>query len=177
MAKMSIKQTQQDEKKILNEISNNANKSINDIAKTCGFSRQKVWRVINKLENNHIIWGYATVTDQEKLNKKRFIILIKRTNKPIPTEIINKIIKRDLSKKAKQIGAEITNSIFTNGVYDWIIHFTVSNIQDAKTFVEILNQLYEGYISDINLIEEMFIAVSSGVTNPEIKKLNEFFKI
>ena len=177
MAKMSIKQTQQDEIRILNEISNNANKSINEIAQTLGFSRQKVWRVINKLENNHTIWGYATVTDQERLDKKSYIILIKRTNKPIPQELINKIIKRDLTKKGKQIGVELTNSIFTHGVYDWIIHFTANNIQEAKTFVEQLNRLYEGYISDVYMLEEMFIAVNSGVTNPEIKKLNEFFKL
>ena len=45
MAKNSVKQIEQDEKKILEELKENANKSINDIAEKCGFSRQKVWRV------------------------------------------------------------------------------------------------------------------------------------
>ena len=69
MAKNSVKQIEQDEKKILEELSKNANKSINDIAEKCGFSRQKVWRVINNLEKNHAIWGYTAVVDEKKINK------------------------------------------------------------------------------------------------------------
>src|SRR4030042_952638 len=77
------------------------NKSINDIAESCGFSRQKVWRVINNLEKNHTIWGYVAVVDEEKLDKKSYIILLKRTNKSFSQELINKIIKRELTDKGK----------------------------------------------------------------------------
>jgi len=49
MPKSSVKQIEQDEKRILDELTKNANKTINDIAETCGFSRQKVWRVIRNL--------------------------------------------------------------------------------------------------------------------------------
>ena len=50
-------------------------------------------------------------------------------------------------------------------------------LEHAKAFVEEINKLFEGYISEIHLIEKMFSAVSCGVTNPDIKKLNDFFKI
>ena len=76
MPKNSVKQIEKDEIKILGELTKNANKSINDIAKSCGFSRQKVWRVINNLEKNHTIWGYVAVVNQEKLNKKRYLMLM-----------------------------------------------------------------------------------------------------
>ena len=66
MAKNSIRQIEEDEKQILLELSKNANKSINEIAKTCGFSRQKVWRIIKNLEKNNTIWGYVAVIDEEK---------------------------------------------------------------------------------------------------------------
>jgi DNA-binding Lrp family transcriptional regulator len=177
MAKSSIKQIEQDEKRIIGELSKNANKSINDIAKTCGFSRQKVWRVIKNLEKNKTIWGYVAVVNEEKLDKKSYILLMKRTNKPLSKEIINKIIERDLSKKVKKIGIEILNSIFTHGFYDWVICFNAKNIQEAKSFVEVLNKLYEGYLLEVHLIEKMFTAVNGGVTNPEIKKLDNFFNI
>jgi DNA-binding Lrp family transcriptional regulator len=95
MAKSSVKQIEQDEKKILDELSKNANKSINDIAESCGFSRQKVWRVINNLEKNNTIWGYVAVVNQEKLNKKRYIMLMKRSNKPVSKEVINHITSRE----------------------------------------------------------------------------------
>jgi DNA-binding Lrp family transcriptional regulator len=43
MTKSSIKQIEQDEKTIVDELIKNANKSVNDIAESCHFSRQKVW--------------------------------------------------------------------------------------------------------------------------------------
>jgi DNA-binding Lrp family transcriptional regulator len=177
MAKNSVKQIEQDEKRIQEELAKNANKSINDIAKTCGFSRQKVWRIIKNLEKNNTIWGYVAVVDEEKLDKKSYIILMKRTNKPFSQELIDKIVKRDLSKTGKKIGIDIMNSMYTHGAYDWIIHFNATDIKEAKGFAEEINRLYEGFLSEVLLIEKMFTAVSSGVTNPDIKDLNDFFKI
>ena len=177
MPKNSAKQIEKDEIKILDELTKNANKSINDIAKSCRFSRQKVWRIIKNLEKNHTIWGYTAVVDEEKLDKKSYIILMKRTNKPFTQELIKKIIDRNLTKKGKKIEAEITNSYYTHGVYDWVICFNASNIKVAKSFVEEVNKLYGGYVSVIHLIEKMFTATICGVTNPEIKKLKDFFKV
>ncbi|MCJ7570808.1 MAG: Lrp/AsnC family transcriptional regulator [Candidatus Thermoplasmatota archaeon] len=177
MAKNSVKQIEQDEKRILDELRKNANKSINDIAETCGFSRQKVWRVINNLEKNHTIWGYAAVVDEEKINKKSYIILMKRTNKPITQEIANHIINRELAERVKKMGIEFTNSIFTHGSFDGVICFNANDIRDAKSVVEIYNTLYEGFVSEIQLLEKMFCAVSCGVTNPDIKKFGDFLNI
>jgi DNA-binding Lrp family transcriptional regulator len=175
MAKNSIKQIEEDEKQILNELSKNANKSINEIAKTCGFSRQKVWRIIKNLESNNTIWGYVAVVDEEKQDKRGFIVLIKRSNKPLQKEMIDKIVDRELSKKAKAKGVEILNSIYTNGIYDWIICFVAPDIKEAKRFVEDLNRTFTGYIDDTHLLEELFSAEKSGIVNPEMDKLRSFF--
>ena len=104
MPKSSVKQIELDEKKILNELIKNANKSINDIAKTCKFSRQKVWRVIKNLEKNKTIWGYTVVLDHQKLDKKRFAMLIKRSNKPLSEKFLDQIISRDIENIAKKNG-------------------------------------------------------------------------
>ena len=177
MAKSSNKQIEKDEKKIIEELSKNANKSINDIAKTCGFSRQKVWRVINNLEKNHTIWGYVAVTDEEKLNKKGYMMLIKRTNKPVEDKLIDKIVNRQLENEAKSMGIKFTNSTFTHGYYDWVICFNATDIRTVKGFVENFNKIYQGYISEIHLLETMFPVLTFGVKNPEIKKLYNFLKI
>ena len=50
MAKTSKKQIEEDERKIITELQKNAKESIDVIAKKCGFSRQKVWLVIKRLE-------------------------------------------------------------------------------------------------------------------------------
>ena len=177
MVKSSLKQIQQDEKKILDELSRNANKSINDIAQTCGFSRQKVWRTINNLEKNYTIWGYTAVLDNEKLNRRSYMMLIKRTNKPITEELVYDITSRRISDEVRKNGIDITCSFFTHGKYDWVMCFNAKELKVAKAFMEYYNKLYEGFVSDINLIEIIFPAVRSGLRNPEMDKLNDFFKV
>jgi len=175
MAKNSVKQIEEDEKKILEELTKNANKSINEIAKTCGFSRQKVWRIIKNLEKNNTIWGYTAVIDEEKQDKEGYIVLIKRTNEPLSKNIIDKIVNRELVKKSKKVGIEIISSIYTNGVFDWVICFTAYNIKDAKGFVEEINISFKGYISELHLLEKMFSAEKCGISNPNIENLRDFF--
>ena len=177
MPKNSVKQIEQDEKRILKELRKNANKSINDIAESCHFSRQKVWRVIHNLEKNNTIWGYVAVVDEEKLGKKSYILLIKRANKPMAREILDIMSRKDFMKRVEKLGIESLSHIFINGKYDWIISFNAPDITTAKRYVEELNRTYEGYIGEILLQEIMFSAQSSGIINPNIEKLKDFFKV
>ena len=66
MTKTSKENIKKDEKRIIECIMKNSNESVNAIANRCGFSRQKVWRIINRLEKSHTIWGYTAVVDGEK---------------------------------------------------------------------------------------------------------------
>ena len=176
MPKNSNEQIEQDEKKILHELSKNANKSINDIAKKLGFSRQKVWRTVKNLEKNNTIWGYVAVINQEKLNKKVYMMLMKRTNKPVPKEVLNHIISREIIDRVKKWNVQFINSIYLNGKYDYVICFSAHTLKDAKNVVELYYKLYPDIISQIDLHEEMFIVQNSGINNPEIKKIKDFFK-
>jgi len=177
MAKNSAAQILKDQKRIVRELSKNANKSINEIAKTCGFSRQKVWRIIKNLENNNTIWGYTAVIDDEKQDMKRYMILIKRSIQPIADEIIDRIIDRELTKKSDGLKIDIINSWYSSGAYDWVIAFNAQDIKVAKRFVEVVAKLFEGYISELKLIEELFPAQKCGIPNPEIERLREFFGV
>lgn len=175
MAKNSMKQIKEDENKILLELSNNSNKSINEIAKKCGFSRQKVWRIIKNLERNHTIWGYTTVVDKEKQDLVNYTILIKRTNIPIEKELTEKIIKRELDHFAENIGVYVECSHYTHGEYDWVVCFDAKNTKDAKRFCEALTKLFCNNIKEIHLLETLFTAKNNGITNPDINKLRNFF--
>jgi len=174
MAKSSRKQIDEDEKKILAVLESNAKESIDVIAKKCGFSRQKVWRVIKRLEKDHTIWGYAAVVDKEKQNLNGYTVLIKRSNKPFDRDLINKITTRELEDLVPKSQVRIENSIYVHGVYDWIISFTAEDIRQAKQFCEILNRTYQGYLSEVHLLEMMFSIRDKGILNPEINKLREF---
>jgi len=175
MTKTSKKQIKTDEQKIIDILKDNSNESINDIAKKCKFSRQKVWRIIKQLEKNNSIWGYTAVIDEEKQELKNYIILLKRTNQPLTRELVDNIIHRKLEELGEKIGVKIENSAYLHGVYDWMICFTAEDIKQAKNFAEFLNKIFEGFITDVQLLENMFYAKKSGIENPEIERLNEFF--
>ena len=175
MAKNSLKQIEKDEEQILKELSNNSNKSINEIAKKCGFSRQKVWRIIKNLERNHTIWGYTTIIDEEQQGLKSYTVLIKRTNLPLKEADVDKIVERELEKMAKKVGVAVLSSYYVHGDYDWLIHINALNTKDAKKFCETVNLTYTGIISDIRLLETLFTAKKNGITNPNMTKLKDFF--
>lgn len=173
MPKSSKEQIYKDEKKVIFELQKNSKESIDVIAKRCGFSRQKVWRIIKRLEKNRQIWGYSAIVDIEKLNLKRYIMLIKRSNKPA-SNAIKKIIDLTAHKKGEKIGINIECSSYLHGEYDWMIVFTTSDIRNAKRFNEVINKDYHDIISDIQVMEDIFSVKRCGKVNPEIHKLQEF---
>src|SRR5512136_908050 len=92
MAKSSKDQIEQDEKKILSELMKNSKENIDTIAKHCGFSRQKAWRMMKQLEAKGLIWGYTAVTDEEKMGLMHFILMIKRTMEKMDEKVVDTII-------------------------------------------------------------------------------------
>ncbi len=174
MAKSSKKQIYEDELKVIVELQKNGKENIGSIAKKCGCSRQKVWRIIKKLEEDKTIWGYAAVVNEEKQGLKSYMILIKRTTLPLDEKLADKIITRQLEKSASEIGIKIGHSMFTHGTFDWIICFKAKDTKHAKKFIEVINETYWGYIGELHLMETLFPIRKQGILNPEIEKLKEF---
>lgn len=174
MAKTSKKQIYKDEKKVIASLQKNAKENIDIIAKKCGFSRQKVWRIIKRLEKDKTIWGYAAIVNEEKQDLKHYIILIKKTTLPINEELANKIIKRKLEGLASKVGAKVETSLYVHGVYDWMVSFTANDIKYAKKFCEQFNELYKGYIAELHLLETLFPVKKQGVLNPKARELKQF---
>jgi len=174
MARSSMIQIEKDEMKIVLELQKNARESIDRIAERCKFSRQKVWRIMNKLEEKHQIWGYTAVTDDEKMGVKRFFVLIKRTVTPLTNELAEKIVNRDIEKSIKKEAITIECSYFVHGKYDWIICLTAENIKQAKKFCDILQNVYTGHISDIIILENLFSIRNHGLLNPNKEEIKDF---
>ena len=172
MARKSIKQIKKDENKILSALKQNARGSIEDIAKKYHFSRQKVWRIIKRLEESKEIWGYYTVVDEEKLNRKRFIILIKRSTEPIDNAI-QKIIDLTLHEKGEKLGIEVEASSYLHGRYDWMFIITAEDMRNVKRFSHLLIKEYQIWISEGHIIEDIFSVKKCGIVNPNVDKLKE----
>ncbi len=174
MAKISKKQIYEDELKVIAELQKNAKENIDGISKKCGFSRQKVWRIIKELEENKTIWGYAAVVNEKKQELKSYIILIKRTTLPLDEKLADKIITRQLENSASKTDIKIEHSMFTHGTFDWVICFKAKDMMQAKKFYEVVNKTYWGYIGELHMMETLFPIRIQGILNPDIQKLKEF---
>lgn len=175
MPKRSQIQIAEDEKRILTELQKNANASIDAIAQRCGFSRQKVWRSIKRLEQDHVIWGYTAIIDEDKENRKSYVVIIKKTTTPLDEKTTRLIISPYLHDLASKEGITIENSLYTHGEYDWIIIFNADDLRQAKKFSEVMNVTYQGYIAKMDLMETLFWTRKQRIFNPEAKKLKELF--
>jgi len=173
MAKTSKDQILLDEIKVLDALEQHSKDSVDEIAKSCGFSRQKVWRIIKDLEKRKIIWGYTAVTDETAKNLKHFIVLVKRTMVPVDDtfrkEVVNALIDGQVPGLVK-----VENIYFTHGISDWIFTFYTPNIISAKKFVDGAFDKYSKYILEYTLIETLFQIRKQGLKNPQIKNLIEY---
>lgn len=174
MPKSSKQQIDKDEKKVIAELQINARESTDKIAKKCGFSRQKIWRIIKRLEKNKTIWGYCTVVDDKKLDVKRYLMLIKSSPKPV-NDLIDKISDLTLLNKGKEMGINVQSGGYIHGNYDWVLVFTAKNTKHAKKFSELLFNEYSSIINKIDIMEYIFPIKKYGITNPEVNKLQELF--
>jgi DNA-binding Lrp family transcriptional regulator len=134
-----------------------------------------VWRIIKNLEKNNTIWGYTAVIDEQKQDMKKYFVLIKRTNLPVTEKMIKKIISRELREKSKDLNVKIISSTLTNGAFDYMICVDAPDIKNAKRFMETLNRMFEGLISEIHLIEQLFSIQKCGIQNPNVEQIKEFF--
>ena len=175
MTKTSREQIDDDEKKVLRQLRRNSKESIDAIAKKCRFSRQKVWRIIKRLEKNKTIWGYSTIVDDEKLGLKKYLILLKRTNEPLSKEKVMTIINGKLKQEFEDLGVNVEFTFFVNGCYDFALCATSENMRLMKKFCEALHLIFKDCISDIQILEVIFPLQQSSLDNPNLEELIGYF--
>jgi DNA-binding Lrp family transcriptional regulator len=83
VAKSSKETMELDEIKVLDNLQQHTKANIDKIAKECNFPRQKVWRIVKKLEAKKIVWGYTAIADAEEKNLKYFVLLLKKSTVPL----------------------------------------------------------------------------------------------
>ena len=175
MPKSSKQQIDEDEKKFLQILQKNSGDSIENIAKKCGFSRQKVWRIKKRLEKNKTIWGYNAVVDDDKLGLKTYQILLKRSATPLSGNMIDAMLAKDMRSQLEKFGVEFNCSYFTHGYYDWSLCVTASNISQVKRFTEIIKIKFPNLIAEIQILEVIFPFLKDGLDNPNVSEFKEFF--
>jgi DNA-binding Lrp family transcriptional regulator len=174
MTKSTKGQIEQDEKKLLHELVKNSKESIDAIAQKCGFSRQKVWRMIKELEAKKLIWGYTTVFDEQKIGLKHFVFMARKTHKKIEEETVNTIISRELEVQAANLGITVESSFYVHGDYDWVLTATAENITQAKRFSDLLIAQYPGVFETITIMQTLIFVRKNYILNPERKLLKNY---
>ena len=174
MGKQSKDKMEEDEKKLLYALVKNAKVNIEAMAKYSGFSRQKITRMIKQLEEKMLIWGYTTIFDEKKLGENHFILLLKRTSKPLKKETADTIISRRSEDILKNIGGTIETTAYVHGEYDWMVTFTAKDIMEAKLYANTLIALHPSEIKETALLQTMMFVKKHYILNPDREKLREF---
>lgn len=178
MAKSSLKQIEQDKKRIIDELVKNANMSVNEIADKLGFSRQKVWRIIKNLEEDKTIWGYTAIIDDNKMKRKRFCILLKKAPIGLTDEKLNIVINRELRKIALKNKVYLECTYFFNGSYDGLINVTADDIIQVKKFInDMIKKIGTDYFYEAEILEVLIPIQMRGFNNPNINQLKEYFSL
>jgi Lrp/AsnC family transcriptional regulator, leucine-responsive regulatory protein len=162
-----------DETKVLVFLEQNAKKSIDEIAKQCGFSRQKVWRIVKHLEEQEIIWGYTAVTDGSVRGLKHFMVLVKRNSLPFDQEMRKEMLFSKLDNFPPGL-VKIENIYFTHGTADWVLTFYALDIITAKKYVEHTFERLNKYLQEYTILETLVPFRKMGLKNPHIEAMLQF---
>jgi len=170
------KQINVDERNVITELLKNSKISPDNIAKKYGYSRNRVQRIIKKLEKNRAIWGYHAVVSDEQLGLKRYFILIKKTITPVSKDKLDIVITRRLKKEIGKIGVFIDCSFFLHGSFDWLICLSACDVKYVKKFIEIFNELFRVHVFKIEVLEVIFPVEKCGFDNQDLEEIKEFFR-
>lgn len=121
MAKSSRDQIEKDERLVLSELMKNGRIGFGELSEKSGFSRQKIWRIVNRLEKNKTILGYHAVVDNEKVGLDRFFIMISARG------VFDFKMLDDVVMKIKSLGVTVNGSSVTHGKYDWVLDVTTDD--------------------------------------------------
>ncbi len=173
MEKSTKKQLLSDEKKIFSAIHKQYHNNIDLIAKDCGFSRKKTLKLINKLEKNKMIWGYAAIVDEAENDMCHFFMLIKKTAKPLDKKTIEKIDAIQLEDLTVDLKVEIESNCYVHGTYDWLVSFIAPDINEAKKFSETIKSEFPGCIEHIEIIQTLCFVKRHYIFRPDKIKLSD----
>jgi len=162
-----------DEMKVLDVLEQYSKESVDEIAKRCGLSRQKISRIIRRLEENKIIWGYSAIADGTLRDLKHFVLLVKRNTVPFDTSFKKELAFEKIDGILSSV-AKIENMFFTHGSFDVVVTFYAPNLVEAKDFIQKMYNRVGKYFGEHLLLETLVPIRKNGLKNPQNKELVEY---
>ncbi|MDI6708590.1 MAG: Lrp/AsnC family transcriptional regulator [Candidatus Thermoplasmatota archaeon] len=113
---------------IIKSLNLNARKSFRELARELRVSLSTISARVKKLENEHVLVGYAPIIDAEKLGYELFAIVELRISKGKLIEVQKKIAK----------DKRVYGVYDVTGEYDSIVMARLRNRQDLNNFIKSL---------------------------------------
>lgn len=161
------------DKKILMELQKNCRSNLDEIAKKCGCSRYTVGRFMKKLEENNTILGYSAIVNPNKENLKHYLVLIKRSSQPVDEKILKNLPVKKISDIIPGVDINLKDTIYVNGIYDWITTFTSDDIFNAKEYCNKILKMYGKFVEKVELLEVVTQVRINGFRVQQTKKIKE----
>ncbi len=162
-----------DELEVLNVLEQHANESVYEISNRCGFSHQRVRRIIKRLEEKNIIWGYSTITDKPGQDMQHFTLLTTRSNDLLDASFSKEIVIEKLDNYLPGL-VQIENIYMTHGRYGGVVTFYATDLLTAKKLIQEITKRIGKYFKEYLLLETLFPIRKQGFKNPRIKELVDY---
>jgi DNA-binding Lrp family transcriptional regulator len=172
MIQFNVETMTEDEQQVFAVLEKQAKERMDAIARKCGFSRQKVWKIVKDLEKKKIIWGYGAVTGPKEKDLQMFILLLRRSIVPLDPLIKQQSVK-GLLDEIRLKNVIIDDVYFTHGQYDGVITFSTDDLLSARRFLTELSKRIGVYFDQLILLECLFPFRRLGFKNPHMEDLVE----
>lgn len=159
-----------DEHNVLLILRTNAKMKPEEIATHCGFSKQKVARIIAKLEKDKTIWGYSAVIDDERSSLSHFYMLLRRGDRPYDDTCKKAVLKTRLEDLVPGSSIMIENISLVNGQFDVVFSFWAKDLVEAKKFSEHYLKKFKPWTKDVTILEDILAIRRDGQRNPKIEE-------
>lgn len=171
----SRQQMEKDEKRIAFELLRDPTLDAVAIAKKLGLSKQKVWRVIRKLEENGAIMARPACLNAKKMGKRTFLLLFERSSRPVDDRFVDLLLPPLMIEEMEREGtkAVVEESYYLNGVHDWAIIITVDQHKDLLRWMEVWRRDFGEYYTKISQSEIMWIHQRNSILNKDRKELTD----
>jgi len=159
--------------RISNELLRDPTRSLEEIARACGSYRQKVWREKKKMEDSGAVWGYTAVVDEDAIDWKAFILLLKF--KPLTQDQADLLIRRHLTNAPGELDIRLMDTYYLNGIYDLLVIFAAPDWITARKYYDSIRIEYERFLeARPEIIDVAFSLIRWGKVHPTIERLKEF---
>lgn len=175
MSRSSKDTIKKDERELMKILETNGHMSLDALSKKAGFSRQKAWRLVRRLEQSKTVYGYHALIDRSKIGEKKFFVLIRLSMEPIDALTMASLTKDELQKKAEKYGVSIDALYFVQGRYDFCMSMIAEGIIPVKKFCyQVLIRTIK-QIKTIEFLDELVTIKEDGIMHPGRDKIKEFF--